>query len=71
VESDLPTNLSQPAQRAFDVANITRLEQFTQMTPTEILKLHGVGPKTIRQLRAALAARGWSFAGEKAEDQHG
>lgn len=60
--SDLPANLSQPAQRALAGAGITRLEDIARMTEADLLALHGVGPKTIRQLRPALAAKGLSFA---------
>jgi hypothetical protein len=34
------------------------------VTEAELLQLHGVGPKTIRTLRPALAARGLAFASE-------
>jgi DNA-directed RNA polymerase alpha subunit len=61
-ESDLPPKLSAPAQRALAGAGITRLEQLTTMTEADLLKLHGLGPKTIRQLRQVLDAKGLSFA---------
>ncbi len=61
-ESDLPTGLSQPAQRALAGAGYSRLEQLTHVSEKEILALHGMGPKGIRQLREALAEKGWSFA---------
>lgn len=60
-ESDLP-NIGNPARQALEAAGITRLEQLTQHTETEILRLHGVGPKAIRLLRPALAELGLSFA---------
>lgn len=66
-ESDLPTNLSAPAQRALSDAGYSRLEQLSKISEAELLQLHGVGPKTIRQLRTALAARGLSFADEKSK----
>lgn len=61
-ESNLPTGLSQPAQRALAGAGYSRLEQLTHVSEKEILALHGMGPKGIRQLREALAEKGWSFA---------
>lgn len=61
-ESDLPTGLSKPAQRALAGAGYSRLEQLTHVSEKEILALHGMGPKGIRQLREALAEKGWSFA---------
>jgi hypothetical protein len=64
-ESNLPTNLSAPARRALIGAGYVRLEQLNRVSETEIKKLHGLGPKTIKQLRSALAAEGLSFAEEK------
>ncbi len=61
--SDLPTGLSRPARRALADAGYTRLEQFTTVSEDEILKLHGMGPKALGQIRRALAAKGLSFAG--------
>ena len=55
---DLPTNLSAPAHRALADAGYSRLDQIARTTATDLLKLHGLGPKTIRQLREALAERG-------------
>ena len=60
--TDLPSNLSRPARRALAGAGYARLEQLTGVTEAEVLKLHGMGPKALDQLRGALAARGQSFA---------
>jgi DNA-directed RNA polymerase alpha subunit len=60
--SDFPRGLSQPALRALASAGITRLEQVTRRTEAELLALHGMGPKGIRVLKEALAARGETFA---------
>jgi hypothetical protein len=64
-ESDLPRELSNPARNALTAAGIRRLDQVAAHTEAELLKLHGVGPKTIPVLRAALAAQGLAFAGAK------
>jgi hypothetical protein len=61
-ESDLPSGLSRPARRALDRAGYARLEQLTGITEAEVLRLHGMGPKALDQLRSARAARGQSFA---------
>lgn len=61
-ESDLPSDLSKPARRALEGAGYLRLEQIAQLSEAEILKLHGVGPKTLEPLRRALAEKGLSFA---------
>ena len=62
--TDFP-KLAQPAQRALAGAGYSRLEQLTQITETDLKKLHGIGPNALKQLRAALEAKGWSFAPEK------
>jgi hypothetical protein len=62
-ESDeLPAKLAKPAQRALAGANITRLSQLSKITEAELAKLHGMGPKAIEQIRAALTVTGISFA---------
>ncbi|WP_321166714.1 DNA-directed RNA polymerase subunit alpha C-terminal domain-containing protein [Paenibacillus sp. Soil787] len=53
--------LSSPARRALASAGYLRLEQFSKLTEAEILKLHGMGPKALKQIRQALAAKGQSF----------
>ena len=63
--SDFPPGLSQPALRAFAAAGYTRLADFARVSESALLALHGVGPKAIRILRPALAARGLSFAAER------
>lgn len=57
-KSEFPATLRKPAQRALAAAGYVRLEQFTTITETEILRLHGMGPKALRQLQDALAATG-------------
>jgi hypothetical protein len=58
---DLPAGLSQPAIRALHGAGVTRLEQLRRKTEAEVAALHGMGPKGISLLRAALRAKGWEF----------
>jgi hypothetical protein len=62
LQSDIPTNIGKPAQRALSAAGYVRLDQLAGVSEAELLKLHGVGPKAIGLLRSALAARGQSFA---------
>ena len=63
-DGDLPPGLSRPARRALAAAGYDRLEQLTTATEAELSRLHGMGPKGIRQLREALTSRGWSFAAD-------
>ncbi len=62
-QHDLP-NIGAPALRALTAAGYTRLEQIQHVRAADLLKLHGVGPRAIRILQEALAARGWAFATE-------
>lgn len=59
---ELPAKLAAPARRALIQAGYTQLEQLSKLTEAELLKLHGMGPKAIGQLRETLAAAGKSFA---------
>ena len=61
--TELPPGLGAPAERAFAQAGYTRLEQLAEVTEKDLLRLHGVGPRSIRLLRAALDDRGLSFRG--------
>lgn len=66
-ESNFPAGLSRPARQALAAAGYDRLEQLVGASETDILKLHGMGPKGLDQLRRALAARGQSFADPSGE----
>jgi len=61
-KTDLPSGLAKPAHRALAAAGYTRLDQLTRVSEGDVLKLHGMGPKALDQLRRALAARGLAFA---------
>jgi hypothetical protein len=58
--SDLPA-IGRPATDALALQGITTLAQVAEHTATDLLSLHGVGPKAIRILGEALAADGRSF----------
>lgn len=60
-DDDFLQRLSAPARRAFIHHGITTLEKVAEYPEKEILKLHGVGPKTIPVLRLALDERGINF----------
>jgi hypothetical protein len=53
--------LSAPARGALVHAGITTLAQLSQYSEREILKLHGVGPRSVPTLRQALDEVGMSF----------
>ncbi|AIY00437.1 hypothetical protein ART_0838 [Arthrobacter sp. PAMC 25486] len=60
--TDFPHSIGKPATRALVGAGITRVEELTTRSDTELLALHGVGPKAIRILGEELASRGRAFA---------
>ncbi|MGM0840314.1 MAG: DNA-binding protein [Bacillota bacterium] len=60
-DSELP-KISKPANRGLHHAGFYRLEQFTGVSESDILKIHGVGPKAVRILNEALKEKGLSFA---------
>ena len=62
---DLPTSIGRPATRALTAAGLTSLALVVQRPRSEILALHGVGPRAVRLLEEALAERGlvWNEPG--------
>jgi hypothetical protein len=62
VRESLPPGLAQPALRALATAGYTSLEQLANVREETLLSLHGMGLKAIGIIRAALKARGQSFA---------
>lgn len=61
---DFPAGLASPARRALAQAGYSRLVELTRVRESDLRRLHGMGPKAIGQLRAALAVRGLAFANE-------
>lgn len=60
--SDLPAAMAAPARRALASAGYPSLAHVSTASEVELLRLHGMGPRAIDQLRAALAAQGLAFA---------
>jgi predicted flap endonuclease-1-like 5' DNA nuclease len=58
---DLPP-IGRPANGALLQAGVTTLSRVAQHTRGELLAMHGVGPKAIRILEAALEEHGLAFA---------
>jgi hypothetical protein len=61
-ESGFLSLLSGPARGALVHAGITTLTQLSRYSEREILKLHGVGPKSLPTLKGALRDAGMAFA---------
>lgn len=58
---DLPP-IGRPANSALLAAGIDSLVQVAARSREELLAMHGVGPKAVRILEAALEAQGLRFA---------
>lgn len=58
---DLPP-IGRPAHSALIAAGIGSLAQVAACTRSQLLAMHGVGPKAVRILEAALEAQGLRFA---------
>lgn len=56
-----PKTLSAPALRALLTVGVTNLIELSKHPETEILRLHGMGPKAMKTLRNALKEHGLSF----------
>ncbi len=54
---DFPRAMGRPARQALAAAGYTRLAELESVDDGELLALHGFGPKGLRILRQALAAR--------------
>lgn len=59
--TDLP-KLSRPATRALHHEGIKTLEDLTRLTRKRFLALHGVGPKSLPAIEAAMEVAGLEFA---------
>lgn len=59
---DFPRGVSNPAKRALASAGYTALEQLAGVPAAELKRLHGMGPKALTAIQAALEERGHSLA---------
>ena len=58
--SDLP-KIGAPATRALASIGVTRLDELVDRSESELLGLHGFGPRALGIVRDALAAEGRSM----------
>jgi hypothetical protein len=56
------SELASPALRALMAAGVTTLEKLSKWSEGRVLDLHGMGPNSVRKLRALLAKKGLQFA---------
>ena len=62
IRNAFPKGIAAPALRALVAADLTNLKSLTKVTEAELAQLHGMGPKAISLLKAALKEDGLSFA---------
>ncbi|QBE47956.1 hypothetical protein [Leucobacter triazinivorans] len=58
---DLP-RIGRPANSALLSIGVSTLREVSEMRRSELLALHGVGPKAVRILETALAEAGLAFS---------
>ncbi len=61
----LIAKLSKPAHRALAAAGIRTLQQLSKWTEKDFSALHGVGPKSVTELKLLLKDNGLNFAVKK------
>jgi predicted flap endonuclease-1-like 5' DNA nuclease len=61
-ETEFPHAIGKVADRELASNGYTTYDQLTRVSAEELLKIHGVGPKSIRILGEELTSRGLSFA---------
>jgi DNA-directed RNA polymerase alpha subunit len=57
-KTEWPKGMGMPAQRALEAIGVTSLDEVTRFSEEELLALHGVGPKAVAVIKAALQERG-------------
>lgn len=61
IEDNFPPGVARPALRALVTAGVTDLDQLVRVSEAELSAMHGMGPKAIEAMRAALRAKGLDF----------
>ncbi|WP_346320389.1 hypothetical protein [Chitinophaga sp. YIM B06452] len=57
----IPESIGKPAYRALQAEGFLTLHDVSRVSEAELLELHGVGPKAVNILKAALQQQGLSF----------
>jgi len=61
-DSRFPSSIGNVARRALAARGFTRFEQLTAVSPAALLRIHGVGPASIRILTDELTTHGLEFS---------
>jgi hypothetical protein len=62
IKDNFPKGVAQPALRALVGAGYKTLDDLTKVKEADLAKLHGMGPKAIGLIKAALKKQGKKFA---------
>jgi DNA-directed RNA polymerase alpha subunit len=54
--------LAKPAQRALANAGINSLEELSELSEKEFMKLHGIGKNALQKLKPKMSEKGLAFA---------
>jgi hypothetical protein len=60
--TEFPHAIGKVANRELALNGYTRYSHLTKVTAANLLRIHGIGPKSIRILTEELTTRGLSFA---------
>ncbi|MEV8096889.1 helix-hairpin-helix domain-containing protein [Kitasatospora sp. NPDC085879] len=60
-QGDFPRTIGAPATRALLGAGYTRLDELAGVPVADLRRLHGMGPKALERLQAALEEQGKSL----------
>ncbi len=63
-ETEFPRSNGKVANRELALNGYTSFDALTKVSAKELLKIHGVGPKSIRILGEELAAQGKAYAAD-------
>lgn len=55
---DWPKGMGRPAQSALEAIGVRSLDEVTRFSEKELLGIHGVGPKAVAVIKAALHEQG-------------
>ena len=64
IAPNFPAGIARPALRALHAAGLTTLCDLSHVRESELAKMHGMGPKAIGLLRAAMHSAGVRFKKE-------
>ena len=62
-KTEWPKGMGAPARNALEALGVMSLDDVTRFSEKELLAIHGVGPKAVRVIAAALHEQGKALRG--------